>query len=148
MPESPYGFFIRGKDGQVFYQTLLNFWSELLPYQTHPLVLAIRYKFYVLWTVGCFQWMVSWWSVNWWPLKISLRISLAQAVKALRTKSEAQSGSGSMPNVYFLILFRLYYCNFSYAWHAPYGNQLRLIGLAWVNKVFLSIYLLAWFFKL
>ena len=27
-------------------------------------------------------------------------LSLAQAVKALRTKSEAQSGSGSMPNVY------------------------------------------------
>ena len=41
---------------------------------------------------------------------------------------------------------RLYYCNFFpttviFFLHAPCGNQLRLTGLAWVNKVFLSIYL-------
>ena len=40
----------------------------------------------------------------------------------------------------------LYYCNFFpttviFFLHAPCGNQLRLTGLAWVNKVFLSIYL-------
>jgi L-aminopeptidase/D-esterase-like protein len=37
------------------------------------------------------------------PFWAAYGLSLAHTVKALRTKSETQSGSGSMPSVYYLI---------------------------------------------